>query len=64
MLAILGRRDVMIDAAQTVRRLAATMPSATVHLLPDAGHLLPDQTATVLDFLAPPDGRPATAQCR
>jgi pimeloyl-ACP methyl ester carboxylesterase len=53
MLAILGRRDVMIDAEQTARRLAANVPSATVRLLPDAGHLLPDQTAMVLDFLAP-----------
>lgn len=27
------------------------MPDATVHLLPEVGHLLPDQSATLLDFL-------------
>jgi hypothetical protein len=57
----LGRRDVMIDAEQTARRLAANVPSATVRLLPDAGHLLPDQTATVLDLLVSLDGRAVTA---
>jgi pimeloyl-ACP methyl ester carboxylesterase len=60
-LAILGQRDVMIDAEQTARRLTANVSSATVRLLPDAGHLLPDQTATLLDFLAPTGGRAATA---
>jgi hypothetical protein len=61
MLAILGHRDVMIDAERTARRLAANVPRATVRLLPDAGHLLPDQTTTLLDFLAPQTDAPRPA---
>ena len=50
-LAVVGERDVMLDSRQTARRLRAAVPHATVVSLPDAGHILPDQTATVLDFL-------------
>ena len=35
----------------TKRRLEAMVPDATVHLLPEVGHLLPDQSSTLLDFL-------------
>ena len=49
----------MIDSYATKRRLTATLPHATVHLPPDAGHLLPDQTETVLDFLRNPAVRDA-----
>jgi len=31
--------------------LEAVVPNATVHPLPKVGHLLPDQSATLLDFL-------------
>jgi hypothetical protein len=41
----------MLDSYGTRRRLAA-VPSATVLLLPDAGHPPLDQTATILDFLS------------
>jgi pimeloyl-ACP methyl ester carboxylesterase len=50
-LAVLGGRDAMIDANETNRRLAATLTKGDVHLLSGAGHMLPDQTASVLNFL-------------
>jgi hypothetical protein len=34
--------------------LTANVPHATVHLLPESGHLLPDQTEKVLRFLRSP----------
>jgi pimeloyl-ACP methyl ester carboxylesterase len=54
-LAVVGGRDAMTDARATARRIEATVPRATVRLLPDAGHILPDQSAAVLDFLGSPD---------
>jgi len=53
-LAIVGGRDAMLDSHDTKRRLEALVPDATVHLLPEVGHLLPDQSATLLDFLRDP----------
>jgi pimeloyl-ACP methyl ester carboxylesterase len=50
-LAVVGGRDAMLDGPATARRLAAVVPHATVRLLADAGHLLPDQAGPVLDFL-------------
>jgi pimeloyl-ACP methyl ester carboxylesterase len=50
-LAVVGSRDALVDSAGTARRLTATVPHATVRVLPDAGHYLPDQTADVLEFL-------------
>jgi hypothetical protein len=49
----------MLDSYETERRLTATVSHATVHLLPESGHLLPDQTQTqtVLRFLCSPAGR-------
>jgi pimeloyl-ACP methyl ester carboxylesterase len=49
-LVVAGGRDVMLDSHDTARRVAE-IPAATMRLLPEAGHLLPDQTAVVLDFL-------------
>lgn len=51
-LAVAGAADKMIDSQATKRRLETVVPHATVHLLPGAGHFLPDRTATVLGFLA------------
>ncbi|MEW1658915.1 alpha/beta hydrolase [Streptomyces sp. NPDC093707] len=50
-LAVVGGRDVLFDSAGTARRLRAQVPQATVHLLPEEGHALLGQTATVLEFL-------------
>jgi pimeloyl-ACP methyl ester carboxylesterase len=50
-LAILGARDAFIDTPRTARRLSRFAPSATVRILPGAGHLLPAQTGPVLEFL-------------
>lgn len=41
----------MIDSHETKRRLEGAVPHATVRLLPAAGHLLPDLSAIVIDFL-------------
>jgi pimeloyl-ACP methyl ester carboxylesterase len=50
-LAIVGGRDRMLDSYGTRRRLERAVPSATVRLLPDAGHVLLGQSGVVLDFL-------------
>ena len=50
-LAVVGGRDPMVNAAQTKERLLDYVPTATVRLLPDAGHLLPNQAATTVEFL-------------
>ncbi|MBV8934011.1 MAG: alpha/beta fold hydrolase [Kutzneria sp.] len=51
MTVILGARDRMLDSRQTRRRLSETVPSAAVTMLPDAGHLLPDQSEAILELL-------------
>ena len=48
-LAIIGGRDAMVDSHQIRRR--PEQAGKTVRLLPQAGHLLPDQTRPILDFL-------------
>jgi len=53
-LAIVGGRDAMLDSQETKRRLEALVSQAMVHLIPEVGHLLPDQSATLLDFLGNP----------
>jgi pimeloyl-ACP methyl ester carboxylesterase len=53
-LALLGARDAFIDTPRTAARLSRLVPSATVRVLPDIGHLLPAQTAAVLEFLTAP----------
>ncbi|MDG4764945.1 alpha/beta hydrolase [Solwaraspora sp. WMMD406] len=47
----LGRLDVMIDSVETHRRLDATVPHASVTMLPDIGHLVPPQAEAELAFL-------------
>lgn len=49
MLTIVGGRDAMLDSHQTRQRLQQA--GKTVRLLPEAGHLLPNQTQPILDFL-------------
>jgi pimeloyl-ACP methyl ester carboxylesterase len=51
LLVVLGARDLIIDSRRTAERLSRLVPSATVHVLPDTGHLLPSQTAQILEFL-------------
>jgi pimeloyl-ACP methyl ester carboxylesterase len=50
-LAILGARDAFIDSPRTAERLSRLVPSATVGVLPDIGHLLPAQTEPIMAFL-------------
>jgi pimeloyl-ACP methyl ester carboxylesterase len=50
-MAVVGGRDVLIDSADTRRRLERHAPGAEVRFLPDAYHLLPSQTGPVVDFL-------------
>jgi pimeloyl-ACP methyl ester carboxylesterase len=50
-LAILGGRDVLLDSAQTKRRLEQHAPGAQVVYLPEAGHFISDQVTRVLEFL-------------
>ena len=50
-LAILGARDALLDAGGTKRRLEQFAPRTTVRWLPDAGHVVRDHTATMLEFL-------------
>jgi pimeloyl-ACP methyl ester carboxylesterase len=50
-LAVLGGRDAFIDTPRTAQRLSRLVPSATVRVLPGIGHLLPAQTAPILEFL-------------
>lgn len=50
-LAVLGARDAFVDTPRTAARLSRLVPSATVRVLPGIGHLLPAQTAAVLEFL-------------
>lgn len=50
-LTVVGGRDRVFDTASTRRRLAHAVPHAEVITVPEAGHLLPRQTRTVLEFL-------------
>jgi pimeloyl-ACP methyl ester carboxylesterase len=50
-MAIVGAHDVLLDSLGTKRRLEQLAPRATVRLLPDAGHVVCDQTAAILEFL-------------
>ena len=51
LLAIVGARDVLLDSAQTKRRLEALVTGAQVVYLPEAGHMIAGQTARVLAFM-------------
>jgi len=51
LLAIVGARDVLFDSTQTKRRLDALVNGAQVVYLPEAGHMIAGQAATVLAFM-------------
>jgi pimeloyl-ACP methyl ester carboxylesterase len=51
LIAIVGGRDVLLDSAQTKRRLEQHAPAAQVVYLPEAGHLIPGERDTILEFL-------------
>jgi pimeloyl-ACP methyl ester carboxylesterase len=53
LLAIVGGRDVLLDSAGTRSRLQRHVARAEVLYLPEAGHLIPNQTGRVLAFLVP-----------
>ncbi len=47
-----GTRDIIRDNAAIATRLHAHLPRLSAHLLPGAGHALPDTTGLVTEFLA------------
>lgn len=51
-MAILGGQDVLLDSAETKRRLERNVPHAEIHYFPEAGHFIPSQMAPILDFLS------------
>jgi pimeloyl-ACP methyl ester carboxylesterase len=51
-LAILGGKDVLLDSAETKRRLERNVPRAEIRYFPKACHFIPRQTAPILDFLS------------
>jgi pimeloyl-ACP methyl ester carboxylesterase len=51
LLAIVGGRDVLLDSAQTKRRLEQHAPAAQVVYLPEAGHLIHGKWERVREFL-------------
>ena len=51
MLAILGGKDVLLDSAETKRRLERNVAHAEIRYLPEAGHFIPGQTSAILEFL-------------
>ncbi len=51
LLAIVGGRDVLLDSAETRRRLERNVARAEIHYLPDAGHYLRGQTERIHEFL-------------
>jgi pimeloyl-ACP methyl ester carboxylesterase len=59
-LAILGGKDVLLDSAGTKRRLERAVVRADVRYFPEAGHFIPGQTATILEFLR--GSKPAEVQ--
>lgn len=50
-IAILGGKDVLLDSAETKERLERNIPHVEVRYDPEAGHFIPGQTQTILDFL-------------
>jgi pimeloyl-ACP methyl ester carboxylesterase len=67
LLAILGGKDVILDSAATKRRLERNVVRADVRYFPEAGHFIPGQTATILEFLcksnvATPAAKPAPSE--
>jgi pimeloyl-ACP methyl ester carboxylesterase len=50
--AIGGGKDGLINSAETKSRLEQNTPRAIVRYIPEAGHLIPGQTAAILEFLS------------
>ena len=50
-MAIVGGKDVLIDSTETKQRLERNVPHADIRYLPEVGHLIPKQTAPILEFL-------------
>jgi pimeloyl-ACP methyl ester carboxylesterase len=48
-LAIAGGKDVLIDSAETKRRLEQNVPQAKIRYLPEAGHFIPAQREAILE---------------
>lgn len=53
-LAILGTKDALLDSADTKHRLEYNVQRAHVRMLPEAGHLIVDRSAPILEFLVTP----------
>lgn len=51
LLVIVGEDDVMVDSADTARRVRANIPAAQVNLIPGMGHAVIGQTDPILKFL-------------
>jgi pimeloyl-ACP methyl ester carboxylesterase len=51
LLVITGDRDELLDSRGTQRRLAACVPNSTVVVLAGEGHILPDQSERIGEFL-------------
>jgi pimeloyl-ACP methyl ester carboxylesterase len=51
LMAIVGGRDVLLDSADTKRRLERLVPHSGIHYLPEARHFIPSQTTRILEFL-------------
>jgi pimeloyl-ACP methyl ester carboxylesterase len=50
-MAILGGKDVLLDSAETKRRMEQNVAGAEIRYFPEAGHFIPRQTAPILEFL-------------
>jgi pimeloyl-ACP methyl ester carboxylesterase len=51
-MAIVGAKDVLLDSADTKRRLERAVSNVQILYLADAGHLIRNQTSAILDFLS------------
>ena len=50
-MAVVGAKDALLNSQQTKSRLERNLRNADVRLLPDAGHLIRDQTKPISAFL-------------
>jgi len=50
-LLLVGGRDIMLDSYGSAKLVEQFVPTATVRLLPDEGHVLLGQTTSILDYL-------------
>jgi pimeloyl-ACP methyl ester carboxylesterase len=51
LLAIVGSQDALLDSQGTADRLQRLVPRASVRFVPEAGHFVRNQAATIVDFL-------------